>query len=219
VGGGGEFTSVEFGEHYAEHGVERQPTAPYSPQQNGVVERRNQSITGMARCMIKTKKLSGYFWDEEVSTAVHILNRSLTRAVDGKTPYKAWHGEALAVHYLRTFGCVTHVKITRPSLKKLDRSIKTVFVGYEPGSKAYWCYDSISRRVVVSRDVIFDEAAAWCWCDIDDEQQGTGEPFTVEYNTELVRDVFPAAPTPTPSPTPPPTGSTQRRRLRSTTMI
>jgi hypothetical protein len=82
---GGEFTSVEFGRYCAERGVERQFTAPYSPQQNGVVERRNQSVVAMARCMLKAKGLPGYFWGETVSTAVHILNRSPTRALDGKS--------------------------------------------------------------------------------------------------------------------------------------
>jgi hypothetical protein len=82
---GGEFTSTEFGQYYAEHGIHRQLTAPYSPQQNGVVERRNQSIVVMACCMLKAKHLPGYFWGEAVCTAVHILNRAPTRVLDGRT--------------------------------------------------------------------------------------------------------------------------------------
>lgn len=72
----GEFTSVEFGEYCTSRGVERQLTAPYSPQQNGVVERRNQSIIAMARYMLKSKNVPGYFWGEAVSTAVFNLNLS-----------------------------------------------------------------------------------------------------------------------------------------------
>jgi transposase InsO family protein len=59
--GGGRFTSVEFGWHCTERGIERQLTTPYSPQQNRVVERRNQSIISMAQCMLKSKSLTGYF--------------------------------------------------------------------------------------------------------------------------------------------------------------
>jgi hypothetical protein len=85
----------------------------------------------MARCMIKTKQLPGYFWGKAISTAVYVLNRSPTCVVDEKTPYEAWHGEALVVHYLRMFGCIAHVKDTRLNLKKLeDRSRKTIFIGY-----------------------------------------------------------------------------------------
>jgi transposase InsO family protein len=58
---GGEFTSIDFGRYCTERGIQRQLTAPYSPQQNGVVERHNQSVVTMARCMLKAKDLPGYF--------------------------------------------------------------------------------------------------------------------------------------------------------------
>lgn len=58
------------------------------------------------------------------------------------------------------FGCVAHVKVSTPNQKKLDdRSRRMIFVGYEPGSKAYHAYDPMTRRVHISRDIIFDEAA------------------------------------------------------------
>jgi transposase InsO family protein len=79
--GGGEFTSVEFGEYCTNRGLQRQLTAPYSPQQNGVVERQNQSVVGKARSMLKSKDLPGIFWGEAVSTAVFILNHMPTRAL------------------------------------------------------------------------------------------------------------------------------------------
>ena len=59
---GGEFTSVEFGLYCEGQGVELHLTAPYSPQQNGVVERRNQTVVGMARSMLKAKKMPAVFW-------------------------------------------------------------------------------------------------------------------------------------------------------------
>ena len=177
---GGEFTSATFYKHCDEKGVQRHLTAPYSPQQNGVVERRNQTVLGMARCMLKAKQVPSTYWGEAVLTAVFILNRSFTRSVDGKTPYEAWYGRKPDVRFLRTFGCVGHVKTARPQLKKLDdRSTPMVFMGYETGSKAYKMYDPVSKRVHVSRDVIFDEDARWTW-------EASGEApasssFTVEY--------------------------------------
>ncbi|CAO2147884.1 unnamed protein product [Urochloa humidicola] len=110
---GGEFTLVEFGEYCAGEGLERHLTAPYSLQQNGVVERRNQTIVGMARCMLKAMKMPVAFWGEVVSTAVFILNRSPTKALKGATPFEAWHGRKPDVSFLRTFGCVAHVKVTK----------------------------------------------------------------------------------------------------------
>ena len=177
---GGEFNSVTFGEYCAVKGVQRQLTAPYSPQQNGVVERRNQTVMAMARCLLKAKAMPSTFWGEAVSTAVFILNRSPTKALHGMTPYEAWHEAKPAVHFMRAFGCIAHVKVTRPHAKKLDdRSIKMVFVGYEPGSKGYRVYDPVSGRLHVTRDVVFDEAKGWNWA--DSGESAAPETFTVEY--------------------------------------
>ena len=57
----GEFTSVEFAAYYVDQGVVRHHTAPYSSQQNGVVERRNQTVVGMARSMMKAKSMPAKF--------------------------------------------------------------------------------------------------------------------------------------------------------------
>jgi hypothetical protein len=177
---GGEFTSGALGNYFAEHGVQRHLTAPYSPQQNGVVERRNQTVVGMARSMLKARNVPNRFWGEAVSTAIYVLNRSYTRAVDGKTPIEAWYGRRPDVEHLRTFGCIAHAKVTRPGLQKLaDRSIKAVFFGYEQGSKAYKLYDPVANRMIVSRDVVFEEAASWPWDDEHGDDQA--DPLVVEY--------------------------------------
>jgi len=180
---GGEFTSMEFAAYCAEEGVVRHHTAPYTPQHNGVVERRNQTVVGMARSMMKAKKMSAEFWGEAVTTTVFILNRAPTKALKGKTPFEAWHGRKPNVSFLRTFGCIGHVKNTKPHLGKLeDRSTPMVLLGYEEGSKAYRLYDPKRGKVVISRDVVFDEMAAWDWV-----QQGAGEAggvsstFTIEH--------------------------------------
>jgi transposase InsO family protein len=107
---GGEFTSKELGEIFSDHGVQRQLTAPYTPQQNGVVERRNQTAVGMARCLLKAKGVPPRFWGEAVTTAVYLLNRGTMKSVTGKTPYEPWCGRRPGVHHLRIFGCVVHVK-------------------------------------------------------------------------------------------------------------
>jgi transposase InsO family protein len=117
---GGEFTARTFMEYCAEQGVQRHLTAPYTPQQNDVVERRNQTVLGMARSMLKAMRMPGHFWGEAVLTAVFILNRSPTRSVEGMTPHEAWYGAKPLVHFLRTFGCVAHVNVVGGHQKKLD---------------------------------------------------------------------------------------------------
>jgi hypothetical protein len=96
-----------------------------------------------------------------VLTAVFILNRSPTQSVEGWTPYEVWHGKKLSVDYFGTFGCVAHVKQGNKRLGKLeDRSTMMVFIGYEPGFKAWRFYNPVTRHVHVSRDAVFEEDRA-----------------------------------------------------------
>ena len=90
-----------------------------------------------------------------------ILNHAPTKALTGKTPFEAWYGRKLSVSFLRTFGCIGHVKKTKPVLTKLeDRSTPMVLLGYEEDTKAYRLYNPRGGKVVVSCDVMFDEKAA-----------------------------------------------------------
>jgi hypothetical protein len=144
---GGEFTSVQFGEHCAGEGIQRHFSAPYTPQQNGVVERRNQMVVSTARSILRARGMPGHFWGEAVHTAVFLLNRAPTAALNGRTPYQAWYGKKPAVHFLKVFGCVAYIKRPRPHLSKLeDRGQKVVFIGYQDGSKAYRFYDPVTER-------------------------------------------------------------------------
>jgi hypothetical protein len=156
----GEFSANHFKEYLSELGVQQQLTAPYSPPQNGVIERRNQTVVGAARCMLKAKSLPDTFWGEAMATAVYVLNRSTSKGAGGRTPYELWTRSTPAVQHLHGFGCVAHVKNTRPRLPKLeDRSRPMIFVGYEASSMAYRAYDPAAKRVHTTRDVMFDEEA------------------------------------------------------------
>jgi hypothetical protein len=95
-----EFTVTGFALCCADEGVQRHYSAPYNPQQNIVVERRNQTVVGMARALLKQRGMSAIFWVEVVVTPVYILNRSPTKALNGMTSYKAWHGRKPAASHL-----------------------------------------------------------------------------------------------------------------------
>ena len=116
-----------------------------------------------------------------MTTAVYLLNRATTKSVSGMTPYEAWCGRRPNVQHLRTFGCVAHVKVTRPNTKKLDdRSVPMVFLGYEPGSAAYRVFHPPSGRAHVSRDVVFDENTSWDWGATSPAREEGLESFTVK---------------------------------------
>jgi hypothetical protein len=95
----------------------------------------------MARALLKQRGMPAIFWGEAVVTAIYILNRSPTKALEGRTPYEAWHGRKPAVSHLRVFGCLVFAKELGHVSKLDDRSTPGVFIGYAEGSKAYRILD------------------------------------------------------------------------------
>jgi transposase InsO family protein len=179
---GGEFKSNEFNVFCEAHGIQQYLTAPYSPQQNSIVERRNQTVVAMARSMMKSKGMPGRFWGDAVSTAIYLLNRAPTKSVVGMMPYEAWYGRKPSVDHLRTFGCMAHVKtVTVHTSKLADRSTPMVMIGYEAGTKAYRAYNPVNKKLVVIRDGIFDEKKSWNWSSAEPVELILDEIFTIVY--------------------------------------
>ncbi|GJW91242.1 zinc knuckle CX2CX4HX4C containing protein [Tanacetum coccineum] len=126
---GGEYLSHEFVIHMKSCGIVSQLTPPYTPQHNGVSERRNQTLLDMVRSMMNLTTLPKSFWGYALETAARILNMVSTKKVD-RTSYEIWHGKTLNFSYLKVWGCEALVKRDTPD--KLDsRSIKCIFVGEE----------------------------------------------------------------------------------------
>ena len=86
---GGEFTSLEFKNYFKDKGISRHLTAPYTPQQNGVVERRNRTLMEMTRSILKHMDVPNQYWGEAVRHATYLTNRIATRSLEGKTLYEA----------------------------------------------------------------------------------------------------------------------------------
>ncbi|KAI5336037.1 hypothetical protein L3X38_026171 [Prunus dulcis] len=156
---GGEFTSQEFINFSTVNGIQRQLTAAYTPQQNGVVERKNRTIMNMVRSMLAKKKIPKLFWPEAVNWTVHVLNRSPTFAMKNKTPEEAWSGYK---------PYVDHVPDSR-RIKLDDKSLKCIFFGASEESKAYRLFDPVSHKVIVSQDVVFNKNQSWNWDESHEE--------------------------------------------------
>jgi transposase InsO family protein len=100
---GGEFTSKEFLEFCSEHRIKRKFSVARTPQQNGVVERKNRTVQKMAKTMLMDSKLTDVFWVQAVHTTVHIQNRGMLRNNSDKTPYDLWKGRLANVKHFRVF--------------------------------------------------------------------------------------------------------------------
>ena len=176
---GGEFISNEFQAYCEVTGIVRHLTAPYSPQKNGVVERRNRTLMRMTRSILKAMECPNYLWGEAVRHSTYLIDRVATRVLESMTPYEALKKKKPSVAHIRVFGCISYANVVTPHLKKLDsRSRMLVHLGIELGSKAYRLYDPTNRKIVVSRDVIFDENKMWNWKSNSEDSEGT---FNVTY--------------------------------------
>ena len=161
---GGEFMSHEFRSYCDKRGINRHTTAPYSPQQNGVVERRNRTLLEMTRSMLKHMSMPNELCGEAVRHATYLINRIATRSLIEQTPYEALRSKRPSISHIRVFGCICYARTEKAGRKKLDdRSRILVHLGTEPGSKAYRLLDPSSSKIIVSRDVYFDEKKKWNW--------------------------------------------------------
>ncbi|MCO5612585.1 hypothetical protein L7F22_066853 [Adiantum nelumboides] len=160
--GGGEYMSHSFDDYLCEQGIRRQITCRYTPQQNGVAERKNRVIAEFARAMMNEMNMPLTYWAEEVHTAVHIMNQTPTAAIHDISPYERLYGIKPIVSYMKVFGCVCYVHVPNEARKKMEpKAVKCIFLGYPIEKKGYKCYDPTTRQVYVSRDARFCEHEPW----------------------------------------------------------
>ena len=159
---GGEFENKEFELFCDKHGIEHNFSAPRTPQQNGVVERKNRSLEEIARTLLNDTPLPKYFWAEAVNTACYILNRALIRPILKKTPYELFNGRKPNISHLHIFGCKCFVLNNgKDNLGKFDaKSDEGIFLGYSLHSKAYRIYNKRTMTIEESIHVSFDESNA-----------------------------------------------------------
>jgi len=157
---GREFDQKEFIEFCNDFGISYNFSAPKTPQQNGVVERKNRTLEDMARTMLCESSLPTSFWTDSVNTANYVLNRCLIRPLLKRTPYELFKGRKPNISYFRVFGCKCFIHNNgKERLGKFDaRSDEGILVGYSMHSKAYRVYNKRTKIIEESIHVVFDES-------------------------------------------------------------
>nr|GEY17179.1 zinc finger, CCHC-type [Tanacetum cinerariifolium] len=157
--GGDEYYDPVF---FQSVGIIHETTALYTPQQNGVAERKNIALKEMVNSMLPYSGLSEGFRREAMLTACYLLNR-VPNKKNKTTPYELWYKKRPNLLFLRVWGCRAVVRLPDPKRKTVgEKGIDCIFVGYAEHSKAYRFYviepnDSISiNSIIESRDAIFD---------------------------------------------------------------
>jgi hypothetical protein len=113
-------------------------TTPYSPQSNGVAERKNQTLTDLINAMLESVGMPYEWWaGEAILTANFILNRVVTKNRE-VIPYEGWNGRKPNVNFLRTCGCLAKVNLLEPKKRKLGpKIVDCLFLGYAHNNMAY----------------------------------------------------------------------------------
>ncbi|KAL6054460.1 Cysteine-rich receptor-like protein kinase 25-like protein [Balamuthia mandrillaris] len=157
--GGGEYFGYQFKNALIQRGILHQRSAPYTPEQNGVAERKNRSIVEKALCLLQQAHLETRFWAEAVRMATIILNHVGTKALRADlTPEEAWTGIKPNLSHIHTFGCTAYALTPKSLRKKFDpHSTKCVYIGPAEDAKAHRLYRLETNRFFTSRDVTFIE--------------------------------------------------------------
>jgi hypothetical protein len=156
---GTEFKNTQVEEFLDEEGTKHEFSTPYTPQQNGIVERKNQTLIDMAGTMLDEYKTSDLFWCEAVNTACHAINHLYLHKKLNKTLYELLTGNKPKVSYFRVFGCKCFILNKRPKTSKFAPKVdEGILLGYESNEHAYRVFNQTFGRVEVAVDVTFDES-------------------------------------------------------------
>jgi transposase InsO family protein len=133
---GGEYVAP-FEELCNASGIIHQTTAPYSPQSNGVAERKNRTLKEMMNALLISSGLPQNMWGEAVLTANYLLNKIPLKNKD-VTPYELWKGRKPSYKYLKVWGCLAKVDVPLPKQVIIGpKTVDCIFIGYAHNSSAY----------------------------------------------------------------------------------
>ncbi|KAK0586597.1 hypothetical protein LWI29_009370 [Acer saccharum] len=163
---GTEFENAKFSEFCDGLGISHEFSAPRTPQQNGVVERKNRVLQEMARVMLNSKKVPRNLWAEAVNTACYVSNRVFKRPGTKQTSYELWKGKKPNVSYFHTFGSKCYILNDRDHLGKFDaKSDVGLFLGYAINSRAYRVFNLTTKTIMESINVKIDDLSMLNLCD------------------------------------------------------
>ena len=140
---GREFENSKFDDFCDAEGIKHEYSSPITPQQNGIVERKNRTIQESARVMLHAKNVPYHFWAEAMNTACYVHNRVTLRKGTTSTLYELWKDRKPTVKHFHIFGSECFILADREPRRKLDpKSEKGFFLGYSTNSRAYRVYNT-----------------------------------------------------------------------------
>jgi hypothetical protein len=152
------FKNTQVEDYLDQEGIKHEFSAPYTPQQNGVAERKNKTLIKSARTMLDEYKTSDHFWAEAINTTCHVVNRLYLHQLLKKTPYEILTGNKPNVSYFRVFESKCHVLLKRHKSSKFAPKVYEGFMlDYDSNSRAYHIFNKDSSCVEITCDAIFNK--------------------------------------------------------------
>jgi hypothetical protein len=189
---GSEFKNLQVKEYLEEEGIKHEFSAPYTPHQNGVVERKNRTLIDMARIMLGEYKTPERFWSEDVNTACHAINRLYLHRLLKKIPYELLTCNKPNVSYFRVFGSKYYILVKKGRHSKFALKVVEGFLlGYDSNTKAYRVFNKSSGLVEVSSDIVFDKTNGSLREEVDLDDVEEDEVLTAAIQTMAIGDVRP----------------------------
>nr|GEV65220.1 retrovirus-related Pol polyprotein from transposon TNT 1-94 [Tanacetum cinerariifolium] len=155
---GTEFLNKTLNAFFKEEGIEHQTSSARTPEQNGIVKKRNRTMVEAARTMLSALQLPLFFWAEAIATACYTQNRSIIIPTHEKTPYSIINDRKPSIKHLYIFGCICYITRDGENLDKMkEKGDQCILVGYSTQSKGYRVYNKRTRIIVESIHIRFDD--------------------------------------------------------------
>ncbi|KAM1351501.1 hypothetical protein ACFXTH_005260 [Malus domestica] len=157
--GGGEYVSTRFQNFLTTKGIVHQKSCLYTPEQNGLAERKNRHLVETAVTLLQKASLSSKFWFHACATSTYLVNRLPTSVLKMHSPFEVLYKSPPTLDHLRVFGCACYPSLKPYRTNKLDpKTTMCIFLGYAAQYKGYICYAISDNKLIVSRHVLFDES-------------------------------------------------------------
>ncbi|GJZ59704.1 retrovirus-related pol polyprotein from transposon TNT 1-94 [Tanacetum coccineum] len=158
---GTKFKNTSLKAHYAKLDIMQQFSIARTPQQNGVVERRNRTLVEVARTMLIFSRLPEFLWAEAVATVCFTQDRSIIHTRYNKTPYELLRGRKPNIAYFHVFGSLCYPTNDCDDLGKIKPKADIgVFIGYSKTSTGFRIYNQRTKMIMETIHVKFDELTA-----------------------------------------------------------
>ncbi|GJW55561.1 retrovirus-related pol polyprotein from transposon TNT 1-94 [Tanacetum coccineum] len=155
---GTELKNKKLRSFYAKLGIVHKTSIALMPQQNGIVECRNRTLVEAAQTMLIISKAPEFLWAEAIATACFTQNRSIVHTRHNKTPYKLIHGRKSNIQYFHVFGSLCYPTNNRDDLGKMKPKADIgIFIGYSESSRGFRIYNRITKKIMETIHVKFDE--------------------------------------------------------------